>query len=76
MVRVGQSVEAHQWSSSDGQWHKIGEVVDAIGSDRKQLFKGKEWDYLFDVAMEDNAPALKLPYNATGTVSDHKKKKN
>lgn len=69
MVRVGTMVEAHQWSMQSSSWTKIGEVVDAIGSDRKQLFDGKEYDYVFDVALEDNAPALKLPFNATGSAA-------
>jgi phospholipase A-2-activating protein len=42
-------------------------VVDAVGSGRKQLYEGKEYDYVFDVDIKDGAPALKLPYNANGT---------
>lgn len=48
------------------QWQKIGEVVDAIGSGRKQLYEGKEYDYVFDVDIQDGVPPLKLPYNANG----------
>jgi phospholipase A-2-activating protein len=48
-------------------WQKIGEVVDAVGSGRKQLYEGKEYDYVFDVDIKDGAPPLKLPYNANGT---------
>ena len=49
-----------------GQWQKIGDVVDAVGSGRKQLYQGKEYDYVFDVDVQEGAPPLKLPYNASG----------
>lgn len=49
-------------------WQKIGEVVDAVGSGRKQLYNGKEYDYVFDVDVQEGAPPLKLPYNANGAV--------
>lgn len=55
-----------QWDNQHQKWQKIGEVVDAVGSSRKQLFQGKEYDYVFDVDIHDNAPPLKLPYNASG----------
>jgi len=41
-------------------------VVDAVGQGRKQLYEGKEYDYVFDVDIAEGAPALKLPYNVTG----------
>ena len=56
----------NQWDSAGNQWQKIGEVVDAIGSGRKQLYEGKEYDYVFDVDIQDGVPPLKLPYNANG----------
>jgi hypothetical protein len=55
-----------QWSSASKSWQKIGEVVDAVGSGRKQLFNGVEYDYVFDVDIAEGQPALKLPYNASG----------
>lgn len=55
-----------QWDATLNQWTKIGTVVDAVGSARKQLYQGKEWDYVFDVDVQDGAPPLKLPYNASG----------
>jgi phospholipase A-2-activating protein len=60
-------VEAHQWSTATSSWTKIGEVVDAVGSNRKQLFNGIEYDYVFDVDITEGAPPLKLPYNASGS---------
>ncbi|ODV91669.1 hypothetical protein CANCADRAFT_74329 [Tortispora caseinolytica NRRL Y-17796] len=55
-------VSIHLWTN--GEWKKIGEVVDAAVSEKKQLYEGKEYDYVFDVDIEDGKPPLKLPYNA------------
>jgi len=63
MVRNGGMVEAHQWDSMNGKWQKIGEVVNAIKNDRRNMFEGKEYDYIFDVDFKDGVPPLKLPYN-------------
>lgn len=63
MVKNGSVIEAHQWNQSSNKWLKLGEVVDAVGSSRKQTFQGKEYDYVFDVDIADGAPPLKLPYN-------------
>ncbi|KAL8277995.1 hypothetical protein RQP46_009627 [Phenoliferia psychrophenolica] len=66
MVKTtGGSVEAHQWSAASGSWQKIGEVVDAVGSSRKQLYMGEEYDFVFDVDFSDGAQPLKLPFNVT-----------
>ncbi|KAF9014025.1 phospholipase A-2-activating protein [Cyathus striatus] len=65
MVKNGEIVEAHQWDSAAGIWKKIGDVVDAVGQGRKQLYEGKEYDYVFDVDIQDGVPPLKLPYNVT-----------
>ncbi|GAB1519973.1 WD repeat protein Lub1 [Rhizoctonia solani] len=66
MVRTASgSVEAHEWSAGQRKWVKIGDVVDAVGQNRKQLYNGKEYDYVFKVDIKDGAPPLSLPYNAT-----------
>jgi hypothetical protein len=53
-------------------WKKIGDIVDAVGQGRKQLYQGKEYDYVFDVDIQDGVPPLKLPYNVTGeSISWH-----
>lgn len=57
------AVEAHQWSG--GQWVKIGDVVSAAGSSTKKSYNGRDYDYVFDVDVEDGKPPLKLPFNAT-----------
>ncbi|KAK9719756.1 WD repeat protein Lub1 [Basidiobolus ranarum] len=65
MIRVGDKVEAHQWNQGSKTWEKIGEVVDAIGQNRKQLYEGIEYDYVFDIDVGEGMPTLKLPYNVT-----------
>lgn len=59
------NVQAFQWSNAGQKWEKIGQVVDAVGSGRKQLYNGKEYDYVFDVDVAEGQPPLKLPYNVT-----------
>jgi hypothetical protein len=36
------------------------------GEKTKTFFEGKEYDYVWSVAIEDGEPALKLPYNVAG----------
>lgn len=58
------SVSAHQWSSTAQQWVNVGTVVDAVGSSgRKITYQGADYDYVFDVDIEDGKPPLKLPYS-------------
>ena len=65
MVKNKNVVEAHQWDAGSQSWTKIGDVMDAVGSSRKQLHDGIEYDFVFDVDVEDGKPPLKLPYNAS-----------
>lgn len=59
----------YQWSMSQQTWIKIGQVVDsAAGS--KSAHGGKEYDYVFDIDIEDGKPPLKLPYNITSNPYD------
>ncbi|KAI0111136.1 ubiquitin homeostasis protein lub1 [Nemania sp. FL0031] len=58
------TVTAHQWSVGQQQWINVGTVVDAVGSSgRKVEYGGQSYDYVFDVAIEEGQPSLKLPYN-------------
>ena len=60
------SVSAHQWSQGAGRWMNVGTVVDAAGSSGKKTHhRGKDYDYVFDVDIEDGKPPLKLPYNVS-----------
>jgi len=72
MVRNGNIVEAHQWSATTSTWTKVGEVVDAVGSGRKQVYDGLEYDYVFDIDISGGGPGsmLKLPYNVTDNPYD------
>lgn len=58
------SVTAHTWSSATQEWIAVGTVVDSTGSSgRKTEYLGQDYDYVFDVDIEDGMPPLKLPYN-------------
>jgi phospholipase A-2-activating protein len=59
------NVSAYQWSSAANQWLSVGTVVDAAGNASKVSYNGKDYDYVFDVDIEEGKPALKLPYNAS-----------
>lgn len=60
----------YQWSMSQQQWLKIGQLVDSVASSNKVAYQGQEYDYVFDVDIEDGKPALKLPFNATQNPYD------
>ncbi|KAJ6502007.1 phospholipase A-2-activating protein [Mycena sanguinolenta] len=64
LVLNGDVTEVHHWDGS--VWEKIGERVEGSSSEKtKTFFEGKEYDYVWNVAIEDGEPALKLPYNVT-----------
>lgn len=71
LIKRDAVVEAHQWDLSQQRWQKVGEVVGAAGSEgssrtsKKQVYNGKEYDYVFDVDIEEGKPPLKLPFNIT-----------
>lgn len=57
-------ITAHTWSSAANQWVSVGSVVDSVGSSGKKVeYMGQDYDYVFDVDIEDGKPPLKLPYN-------------
>jgi phospholipase A-2-activating protein len=60
------SITAHTWSAATQEWIAVGTVVDSAGSSgRKTEYHGQDYDYVFDVDIEDGKPPLKLPYNAS-----------
>jgi phospholipase A-2-activating protein len=65
MVKNGASIEAHQWSATTSSWTKVGDVVSAVSESQKKILDGVEYDYVFDVDIQEGAPTLKLPYNVT-----------
>ena len=65
------NVTAHQWSTANQRWDNVGTVVDAEGSSgRKTSFEGQDYDYVFDVDVEEGQPPLKLPYNLAQNPHD------
>lgn len=60
----------YAWSMSAQTWQKIGTVVDSAASSNKTMHDGKEYDYVFDIDIEDGKPPLKLPYNVTQNPYD------
>ncbi|KAF2135029.1 phospholipase A-2-activating protein [Dothidotthia symphoricarpi CBS 119687] len=64
ILEANGNVSAYTWSGAANEWINVGTVVDSAGSGgRKVSHKGKEYDYVFDVDIEDGKPPLKLPYN-------------
>lgn len=62
MVRNGGVIEAYQWNGETFQWDKVG-VVTEVRQQSKKLYNGAEYDFVFDVDLEDGGPPRKLPYN-------------
>lgn len=68
LVREGSKVTVYQWSADESRWLKIGDMLGSSGAQApgtKIHFEGKEYDYVFDVDIQEGHPPLKLPYNAT-----------
>ncbi|KAJ9583075.1 hypothetical protein L9F63_022581 [Diploptera punctata] len=68
IIKDGTKVFCYSWSSAGNEWVKVGDVLGASGGTQgtsgKQLYNGKEYDYVFSVDIEDGKPSLKLPYNS------------
>mmetsp|Transcript_2177 Transcript_2177/g.5525 ORF Transcript_2177/g.5525 Transcript_2177/m.5525 type:complete len:870 (-) Transcript_2177:299-2908(-) len=66
------AVTAYAWDAKTWQWDKVGEVVSeaeaqgaapgGVGAIKK-LHKGREYDFVFDVDVEEGAPPRKLALN-------------
>ena len=70
MVREGKDLAfCYQWSSASQKWEKIGQILGGSGGTQvtsgKQLYRGKEYDYVFSVQLDEDKDELKLPYNVT-----------
>ncbi|EME84697.1 uncharacterized protein MYCFIDRAFT_33335 [Pseudocercospora fijiensis CIRAD86] len=69
------SVTAHLWSASTSQWNLIGTVVEGQGTgSSKKVHNGQEYDFVFDIDIEEGKPPLKLPYNLTESAWDAARK--
>jgi phospholipase A-2-activating protein len=55
----------YQWTK--GNWECVGDVMGAAGGTQetsgKSLYEGQEYDFVFNVDIEDGKPAIKLPFN-------------
>ncbi|KAI9506277.1 WD40-repeat-containing domain protein, partial [Coemansia spiralis] len=65
LVKSGPVVEMYQWDQDSRKWNQVGLIADAAGQTQKKLFDGKEYDYVFDVDIQEGVPPLKLPFNVT-----------
>ncbi len=74
MVRDGDTITVHSWSESEQKWTKIGDVVGQPGQGDgtpagaapgggKITYEGKEYDFVFDIELDDTGGKLKLPFN-------------
>lgn len=72
MVKHPQSgvIEAYQYNELVAEWSKVGDVVSGAGKEKnnKVEYEGEMYDYVFDVALEQNEPSLKLPFNVSEGV--------
>ena len=57
-------------ATGEQRWIAVGTVVSAAGSGSKQMYNGKEYDYVFKVDIADGAPQLDLPYNVSENPYD------
>lgn len=67
LINNNNEAEVYSWNSLDSRWIKIGVAMDSPddSSPKKVLFEGKEYDYVFNIELDDvpDRPSLKLPYN-------------
>ena len=62
-------VSVHSRNMTENKWDKIGDVVGAAEQNSgKKLHNGKEYDYVFDIEIDEPKCTLKLPYNLTGIL--------
>ena len=67
MINNENEIEVYQWDSAESRWVKIGVAVgssDAAPAGSKKVnHLGTDYDYVFDIELDDSGPKLKLPYN-------------
>ncbi|KRY79953.1 Phospholipase A-2-activating protein [Trichinella pseudospiralis] len=67
--RSNNQAELYQWSSVEQRWLKFGDIIGTPGQQQaKPTYLGKQYDYVFDVDVEDGQPPIKLPYNTGDDV--------
>ena len=65
LLRQGSRTERYQWSTHTRTWQPTGLVSESAAPSQKTTWRGKEYDYVFDVDIADGAPPLKLGYNVS-----------
>ncbi|KAK4705722.1 phospholipase A-2-activating protein, partial [Phenoliferia sp. Uapishka_3] len=76
LVEVDGKVHAYQWNG--GEWADLGEVTgqeptpeangqSASSGSKKMSHDGVAYDFVIDIDVSDDKPALKLPFNLEGT---------
>ncbi|KAK9806981.1 hypothetical protein WJX72_009418 [[Myrmecia] bisecta] len=69
VVREGGAGVAYSWDAARGQWEKVGEVMGGPGEGSDTMAVGSKWhngqqyDFVFDVDIEDGTPPKKLAVN-------------
>ena len=57
-------IAAYAWSAATMSWERLGEVTGVgEGGGGKKSYQGKDYDFVFDVDIQEGAPTLKLPFN-------------
>ncbi|XP_050524423.1 phospholipase A-2-activating protein [Daktulosphaira vitifoliae] len=62
MINENGKAICYKWLSNECKWDKVGDVLSA-SDPNKNMHNGKEYDFVWNVDIEDGAPPLKLPYN-------------
>ncbi|XP_050425163.1 phospholipase A-2-activating protein [Adelges cooleyi] len=62
MINENNKAICYKWLSNECKWDKVGDVLSA-SEPNKNMYNGKEYDFVWNVDIEDGAPPLKLPYN-------------
>ncbi|KAK9809770.1 hypothetical protein WJX73_004494 [Symbiochloris irregularis] len=78
VVREAGSAIAYSWDDSAQIWDRIGDVVGGPGAGggdsnvavASKMHNGQQYDFVFDVDVEDGAPPKKLPYNRGDNLYD------
>eukprot|EP00891_Asterochloris_glomerata_P008960 jgi/Astpho2/8960/Aster-02638 len=65
-IRESTGVNYYSWSSQTSTWQLEGQVTGASDNNMdmgRKTHGGQEWDYVFDVDVEEGQPPLKMPCN-------------
>ena len=66
MINNDNEIDVYQWSQSESRWIKIGVAVgssDGGSNSKKTNYLGMDYDYVFDIELDEGGIKLQLPYN-------------